>query len=182
VAPPAAHAHGADANTAEIRLAGDTAYVVVWPPSEVFALFDDNRDGRSQRVETDAHRKDMLLFFEEHFRLADQAGRRGEILFEDISTPLSEWNTDDGAGHLRVTLRYRWKEAPGWLVLEYSLFGAHPMLVRAARVAAGASVLEQKLLAPPEAIIFDRDATRHALLEASAPRKSPAVNDAPEKE
>jgi len=180
MAPRAAYGHGADANTAEIRLAGDTAYVVVWPPTEVFAMFDDDHDGRSQRTETDAHRKEILDFFREHFRLEDQAGRRGQLIFEDVSTPLSEWNRDDGAVHLRVTLRYHWKEAPAWLVLDYSLFASHPMLVRAARVAPGPSVLEQKLLAPPDAVVFDRDNARRTLLEASASREPAAVKDEPE--
>lgn len=167
LAPARAYSHGADANTADIRLAGDTAYVVVWPPSDAFGPFDDNADGFLQRSETDAHRPELLAYFRERFALEDQSGQAGELVFEDVSTPLSDWNTDEGAMHLRVTLRYRWKQAPDWLVLDYSLFASHPMLVRASRVAPAGSVLEQKLLAPVESTVFGRATPRQALLKGS---------------
>lgn len=172
--PATAHAHGADANTADIRLAGTTAYVVVWPTSDVFLQFDDSGDGLIQKTETRAHRDAMLAHFRQHFVLEDQAGRRGATVFEDLSTSIPVGaGPDAGADHLRVTLRIRWPEPPAWLVLRYTLFGEVPLRVRSARVTAAKALHKQRLLAPPELTLFDRAHPRHALLKSSAPTTQP---------
>jgi hypothetical protein len=168
----ASYAHGADANTGDIRLAGDTAYVVVWPGSVTFSQFDDNRDGLMQKAETRAHRDAILAEFRQRFVLQDQAGRRGETIFEDVSTPGAVgWpgSRPGGASHLRVTLRIRWATPPRWLVLQYLPPRDQPLRVRSARVTAAKALQEQKLLAPPESVTFDRGHQRHVLLRSSAP-------------
>jgi hypothetical protein len=163
--PGTAGAHGADANTADVRLAGDTAYVVVWPPSEAFARFDDDGDGSIQASETRAHRDAMLELFRENFSLVDQDGRTGETVFEDLSTPGAHGaGVAVGAEHLRVTLRLRWASPPAWLSLRYSLVASRPMLVRSSRVTSARAVSEQRLLAPPELAVFDRDHELRRLL------------------
>jgi hypothetical protein len=179
--PHAAAAHGADANTADVRLAGDTAYVVVWPDAQVFAAFDDDRDGLIERAESHAHRQEMLALFHEHFALTDQRGRRGTMIFEDLSTPLSEAGDDSGASHLRVTLRFRWQQEPQWLTLTYSLHAADPLTVRAMRVTVSRSVADQKLLAPVELAVFDVTHSEHTLLRppAAAPRSAASSTGAP---
>jgi hypothetical protein len=172
--PTTARAHGADANTADIRLAGDTAYVVVWPPSRAFTEFDDNHDSLIQPAETRAHRQAMLERFHRHFSLEDDAGRTGEMIFEDLSTPMAAaFMPTAGADHLRVTLRLRWQKPPAWLALRYTLYAGQPMIVHSARVTASKVVSEQKLLTPLVHTVFDREHPSHRLLEPPVPPHEP---------
>ncbi len=173
-----AGAHGADSNTGDIRLAGDTAYVVVWPSTAAFAQYDGNGDGRIAPDETRRNRSAILEQFHDSFTLVDDAGSRGELVFEDLSTPGLDVSPGS-EGHLRVTLRYRWNHEPRWLELRYTLEGALPARIHASRVQPGFAVTEQRLIGRVESVTITRDTPHPRLLRAMSQSATPSQGEDP---
>ena len=60
LASPTANAHGVDANSASVRLAGDTAHVIITPRAEAFASCDRNGDALLAVDEVCACRGELL--------------------------------------------------------------------------------------------------------------------------
>lgn len=142
-------AHGLDANLADVRLAGDTVYIVASPGVAALARFDDDENGLLRVDEVARHRPELLAWFAQSFRVANERAQRGTVIFEDVSTPHAFDGTEpDGASHLRFTFRYRFAAPPTALRVQWHAAGQEPLRVSATRVKAEKLLPAQEPLGP----------------------------------
>lgn len=180
LASPSANAHGVDANRASVRLAGDTAYVIMTPPAEAFPSCDRNDDQRLSVSEVRACRAELLSNMAKNFSLSNEDAEKGERFFADVSTPHTDGHAG-GAHHVRFTLRYRWAAAPKSLTVRYGHGDVHPLSLQARRVTPSRFLSKQRPVGPAYRITLDAKQPAATFFEAkgeSKPRPKPKAASA----
>ena len=148
-----ASAHGLDPHQVDLRLAGDTAYVVATPAVAALGEFDVDHDGHLTVAEVERQREVILTMFEREFRLLDEAGRVGRAIFRDVSTPHAhDGALPAGATHLRFTYRYRWLAPVSSLTVQWRRAREEPLEVSAVRVFPSRLLHQQYPLAAAQSV------------------------------
>ena len=109
-------------NQTRLTVEGDKALLVSTPPSSLFSIFDDDKNGRLSVKEVQEHRAELNSFFSENVKMLDQYGQEGELYFFDIVVPDAfEEGSKQESDHLQFIRRYRWQLNPDQIHLHYDL-------------------------------------------------------------
>jgi hydrogenase/urease accessory protein HupE len=117
-----AQAHNLDINQAAIQVEHNKALLIVAPPSSMFKVFDDNRDGLLSVKEVEVHREALGQMFDEQVSLSNENNQAGQAYFADIIVPGAFEGQPEGSNHLRFMRRYGWEQAPKEIRFAYGLF------------------------------------------------------------
>jgi len=133
-----------------LRLAGNVLYVTATPSQQLFSQFDHNTDTSIDKNELHSQREAILALFKDSLVVTDQAGKNGQLIFEDASLPHSHPSdrANDGWKHLTINLRYQWKTQPHWLDLHYLGAEISPLNTQAQKFSPAQALVNQRPLEP----------------------------------